>query len=443
MGSPVKMMDGSIHGLNLDAENPCSTRLALREDNSEVRQVNAMSWHSMSVRRLTTVAVLWVAVSWLPSPSLLASAQSSDDSSSADKSWSASSQEQSASGNVNPTRTQQSHEVENGRVVDKESTERLGPDGRYVPYLDVEKESVKVDANTTKTINRTFTRDSDGRRTLSQVTEEETRSLPGGGQHSTLTTSNPDANGQLQVVQREIQDTKQISPDIKETRTTVLTPSSNGGLAPSLQREERETRRSDQLTEFKKSTLLPDTNGNWVLNEVRQGAIRSENGKESTREENVLRPDNDGRLAVVERTIRKESESAPGDKQQTTETYSTNVPGGFGEGRLSLSQRVSTVQSTSSDGRQVTQTQTDARTAGNLDSGLRPTEKAIDIIRPGSNGKSEEQHTTESPAASGGMGVTWIDTRQSTKTATVQIDIAKPSATPAPKVNPAPAAKSQ
>jgi hypothetical protein len=140
-----------------------------------------------------------------------------DDSSSgeADKSWTANSQEQSTSGNTNPTRTQQSHVVENGRAIDKESTERLGPDGRYEPYLDTEKETVKVDANTTRTINRTFVHDADGRKTLQQVTEEDTRSLPGGELKSTLTTSNPDGNGRLQVVQKEIQDTKQIRAAVK------------------------------------------------------------------------------------------------------------------------------------------------------------------------------------------------------------------------------------
>jgi hypothetical protein len=410
------------------------------------RGMNAISKRLLMKRKIWLLGMSPIAVSatvCVVAFGLSLQAQTSDNSSGdGDKSWTSSSQEKATSGDANPTRTQQSHVVENGRVVDKESTERLGSDGRYEPYLDTEKESVKVNANTTKTVNRTFVRDSDGRRTLMQVTEEETHSLPGGVQKSTLTTSNPDANGQLQVVQREIQDTKQISANVKETKTTVLTPSTNGGLAPALQREERETRRSDQLTEFKKSTLLPDTNGNWVVNEVRQGAIHSENGKESSREENVLRPDNDGHLAVVERTVHRESESAPGDKHQTTETYSTNVPGGFGEGRLSLSQRVSTVQVTSSDGRQVTQKQTDTRNAGNPDSGLRPTEKTIDIIRPGSDGKNEEQHTIESPAASGAMGVTWIDTRQSTKNTTVQIDTPKPAA-PAAKATTGPAAKSQ
>ncbi len=247
-----------------------------------------------------------------------------------------------------------------------------------------------------------------------QVTEEETHSLPGGEEKSTLTTSNPDANGQLQVVQREIQDTRQIGSDVKETKTTVLTPSANGGLTPVLQREERETRKNDNLTEFRKSTLLPDTNGNWVVNEVKEGTIHSANGKESSREENVLRPDNDGRLAVVERTVQKGTESTPGNKQQTTETYSTNIPGGFGEGRLSLSQRVSSVQTVDSDGKQVSQTQTDSRNPGNPGDGTQTTQKTIDIIRPGADGKNQEQHIIRSPDPSGSLGVTWVDTRQVT-----------------------------
>jgi hypothetical protein len=368
-------------------------------------------------------------------------AQTTDGSSGdSDKSWTASGQQQSTSGSTNPTRTQESHVVENGRVIDKESTERVGPDGRYEPYLDTEKESVKVDAHTTRTINRTFARNSDGQKTLMQVTEQETRTLPDGGQKSTRTTSNPDVNGQLQVVQKEIQDTRQISTDVQETKTTLLTPSVNGGLAPSLQREERDTRRNDHLTEFKKSTSLPDSNGNWVVNEVKEGAIRSD-GKNQTKEESVLRPDNDGRMAVVERTVKRESEGSPGNKQQTTETYSTNVPGGVDEGRLSLSERVNTVQTVSMDGKQVTQTQIDARNPGQLDSGLRPTEQTIDILRPGPDGRSQEQHVIASPAPSGGLGVVSVDTRQVTTTPPVTVDTRKAGNAPAVKVNPGEATK--
>jgi len=43
--------------------------------------------------------------------------------------------------------------------VDHETVERLGPEGHYEPYYDIEKESVKVNGTTTRTIERTFARD--------------------------------------------------------------------------------------------------------------------------------------------------------------------------------------------------------------------------------------------------------------------------------------------
>ena len=96
----------------------------------------------------------------------------------------------------------------------------MGMYGRYAPYLDLQKETVKVDANTVRTIERAYGRDSDGRKTLVQVNEEEKRTLPGGVTKTVRTTSNPDANGSLQVVQREIQDTRQINPNVEETKST-------------------------------------------------------------------------------------------------------------------------------------------------------------------------------------------------------------------------------
>src|SRR5579862_7058265 len=108
---------------------------------------------------------------------------------SSDQSWKENSSQQSTSGNLNPLRTRESHTESNGRTVDKQSVERLGPDGRYVPYLDVEKESVKVDATTVRTVEKTYVRGPDGGRTLQQVAQEETRSLPGNEQKVTRSVS--------------------------------------------------------------------------------------------------------------------------------------------------------------------------------------------------------------------------------------------------------------
>src|SRR5579864_5104274 len=122
------------------------------------------------------------------------SADSSGGQSDTNQSWNATSDQHSPSGDSNPIRTVESHKEENGRTVDKQSLERLGSGGHYEPYRDTERESVQVDAATVRTVERTFGRGPDGQKTLVQVREEETRSLPGGEQKVVRTVSNPDAN---------------------------------------------------------------------------------------------------------------------------------------------------------------------------------------------------------------------------------------------------------
>ena len=89
--------------------------------------------------------------------------------------WTSSDEHRDPSGNLNPTRTRESHTESNGRTIDRKTVERLGPDGRYVPYLDTETETVRVDANTTRTTERSFGRGPDGQRTL--MVDGQVRSL--------------------------------------------------------------------------------------------------------------------------------------------------------------------------------------------------------------------------------------------------------------------------
>jgi hypothetical protein len=306
----------------------------------------------------------------------------------------------------------------------------MGTDGRYDPYLDVQKETVKVDATTTRTVERTFGRDSEGRKTLVQVTEEETRTLPGGEVKVVRTTSDPDANGALQPVQRETQDTRKLSPNVQETRSTILTASPNGGLTPSLQTTDRETKTGDRNVEFHKSTSLPDSNGNWQLSEVKEGTIKDD-GKDRTKEERVLRPGTDGNLSVVERTVSKESENAAGERRETVATYSTNLPGTPVDDSLHLNQEVTTVHRKAADGVQSTQTLVEQRNPAEASGGLQVTQKAIDIVWPGSSGTTRETQTLESLDSNGELGVVSVDTRKQDNTPAVHVDIA-PAKTPQP-----------
>jgi hypothetical protein len=374
--------------------------------------------------RLTTLLLLWLTPMWAS-----AQTQSGSDNANANsnQSWTATTQQQLPS-SLNPSRTSETHTDAGGRTIDNQSIETMGMDGRYAPYLDLQKETVQADAKTVRTIERAYGGDSDGRKTLVQVTEEEKRILPGGAVKVVHTTSNPDANGGLVVVQREIQDTRQISPTVQETKSTFFTASTNGGLAASMQTTERDTKTGEHNVEFRKSTLLPDLNGGWQVGEVREGTVK-EDGKDRTKDEHVLRPGADGNLTVVERKVTKESENAAGEKRSAVETYSNNLPGSPVDDSLHLNRRVTTVSRKSEDGRQSTETQVEQRNPGQPSDRPRLTEQTIDIVRPGLDGTTRQTQTLRSLDSNGGLGVVSVDTRKQDTSPAIQVDIA-PAKTP-------------
>ncbi|HET9309320.1 MAG TPA: hypothetical protein VFO46_25120 [Candidatus Sulfotelmatobacter sp.] len=341
------------------------------------------------------------------------------------QSWSATSQQGSPDGSVNPTRTRETHTQSDGRVADKTSTETLGPDGRYVPYSDTEKESRRINDSTVRNTERIYGRDADGHRILLQEKQEESRSLPGGAQKVTRTVSNPDSNGGLQVVQREVEDSKQLSPNVRVTQKSVLTPDSDGHFSPAVQTEHREIKGSDGSVQSKTSTQLPDGNGGWTLSEVRQSTTR-QNGQLTSKEEQVLRPDSNGNLSVVERTVNKQVQSSTGEKRDTTETYSTNVPGEAGDGNLQLVQRETTLHRTTASGAQSTVRQTEQPRPGDFSSGLQVTQEAIDIVRPGSSGTTAESRTILAPDPDGRLNQVWVDFGSTNKRPAITVDTTTP-----------------
>ena len=138
------------------------------------------------------------------------------------KSWTATTESHTA--DTNPTRTTESHKQSGKGVVDTQTVEHLGPNGHYEPFYEIEKESVQVNGTTTRTIERTFSRDGSGQKILTQVTEEEKQSLPSGDEKKVRTMSNADLDGRLQVVQREVADTKSLAPTCRRRRAQSSCP---------------------------------------------------------------------------------------------------------------------------------------------------------------------------------------------------------------------------
>lgn len=353
---------------------------------------------------------------------------------SSDQSWRSTSQQGSPDGNINPTRTVASHTTTGDRTSDATSVRRVGPDGRYIPYSDTEKETVRVNETTSRTIERTYGRDPDGNRTLIQERQEETRSLPGGEQEVTRTVSNPDGDGKLQVIQRESEDSKQISPGVRVTNSTLFTPDIEGYFSPAIRSEKRETTSNDGTIESRKSTLLKDGTGQWKLSEVRESTSTPDGSNARTKEERVLRPDAEGKLSLAERTVSKESQGSAGEKHETLDTYSTNVPGVAGDNGLQLVQRETTVQR-SSAGAQSTVRQVEKAPPGSFGGGLGLTEETIDIVRPNASGTADQSRTILTTDSDGRLNQVLVDTGKTGDPAAVKVDTKDTKAPAKPATN--------
>jgi hypothetical protein len=340
------------------------------------------------------------------------------------QSWTTSSQLTDPNGTANSTRSTTTHTEVDGRSVEKTVVEARGPDGRYVPYSEIERESVRVNQTTVSNVERSYGRTPDGQRVLTQERREESRSLPDGEKKVTRTTSNPDGNGVLQVVQRALVDSKQVGPGVQETKTTLFSADGSGRLGPSMQIEERERKTEAGTVETRKSTSLADGAGHWTVSEVRDGITRKETGGAITTEERVLRPDSNGKMAVAERTVTRQSEAGPGGQNQTTETYSTNVPGQAGNEGLELVRRESTVQRTGASGAHDTTRRVEQTNPGDPTAGLQVTQEAIDIVRPGSNGTAAEKSVVRSADSNGNLNTVWIDIGHTDNPAVVKVDTA-------------------
>lgn len=338
-------------------------------------------------------------------------------------SWTATSSGGSSGDNVNPFRTHTTHSEQNGHIVDRQIIERLGPNGNYELFQEIERESIRVDSTTVRTLERSFSRNPDGQRVLTQVTEGESQFTSNGAGKSVRTTSNPDGNGVMRVVRREIEETRVFGPDLRERTTTALAPDINGGFQPTLRVEERQKLVNGEVVESRAATQVPDGHGRWQVTEVRERNSIPSGKKGASQEERTLRPDPDGKLAVVERTVTRSSESA-GEKTQTVENYSTTLPGTSPDGHLHLKQRTTTVQRANAGGGRTTETQVETRSAGQPGDGLRVSTRSVEVTRLGSDGRIHQQRTIEMTGSNGSLGTVWVDTGKTDDRSTIQVEIA-------------------
>lgn len=332
------------------------------------------------------------------------SAQNSEDSGRSN-SWS-SVRESQFSGTVNPIKISVSYREADGRTVETQSLERMGTDGHYEPYLDIEKETARVDTDTMRTVERSYARDVNGGRQLVQMTEGQSQTLADGCVKAVRTTSDPDVNGTFQPVQKEVEITKQISHDVKQTTTSDFVLDA-GELTESFRTEQRQVRRGHTV-ESRKTNLVRDINARWQTREVRQG-ISTEDGTQRFEEENILRPDSSGKMELVQRTTKKETTLADGDKQTITEIYSIDLPGVARDEKLHLVDRLTAVVKLGQNGQLSMQVKVENPNPGSPADGMRVTTQSVDVIAHRTDGIAHETNSVNGIDLNGNMGVVRVD----------------------------------
>lgn len=385
-----------------------------------------------AVRKTLFAATLLILVLGLPAAAQTASDQTSD----SPQSSNSTSKLQDQSGAANPTRLIQSHQQEDGRTVDIQTLQRQSINGGTEVYGQTETETVKVNATTTRTTTRHFVTNSDGQKVLNGVTVEDKRELPDGAENVLSTVSRPDADGKLQVTQREVQQSEQTGPGVRTTNTTVLLPGPDGALAPSTQTHEVQKQLQPGMIEYTRSLSLRNGDGNWQVNEVRQGTIQK-SGSTETKQENVSRLNQDEQMAVVEKTVSKETKS-DGEQRKEVQKFSTMMGDAtsYPDGQMHLDRQLTTVTRTGPGGEQVTEQQVNERSPAAPDEGLRPSQRVLDITRPGLEGVKQQTVTIELASPNGGMNVVWVNTGKLSGNGPVTVDTkqspAQKPSTPAP-----------
>ena len=333
-----------------------------------------------------------------------------------DESWTATTQ--TSIDHANPSRTLESHSKSDNRSVDKQRVEVLGPDGRYQPYYDTETETIQVNATTTRLVVREYRWDTNGRRNLLQMTEQESQSSANGDSHVVSTTSSADVDGNLHLAQKEVADTKKASPDVQETKTTVYINDGTGSFTPSQQTREVQTSGADHSVKVKKTTLLPGANGNWRVFEVKEKTIKDDDAKNRTTEESISRSDINGQASEVSRTVGHETENADGEKSATAETYTPNVPGMAGDGKLHLTERNTSNQNKDAD-KKNTEQRIEQPKPGNPTDGLQVTAKTKYTVHYAANG-TQQTKTIQTRDANGNFSVISSETEKSDQVAAQQ-----------------------
>lgn len=313
-------------------------------------------------------------------------------------------------GPVSPARIISTEWQQTDRKIETQIVETPSINRGYGPIRDTETETIQVDANTRRVLQRWF---SPSDHKLFQVVEEERRTEPGGREGVVRTTSTVDLSGKWQIQERDVEETVSPAPDTKETKTTVLAMV-GGTLKPVMKSEETERRKGESV-EVQKTLLTPDGGGRFQVYEERQTVTTaSANGRPT--EEKTYRKDSRGEMVVIEQTVSSDWQDGEKRSGKLTQTSSTYVPGRASDQRLLhvVEQRsVSATAEPSSDIR--TEERVEQINPGAPEDGLRTSTVVTAASKHLGNGRTETHKEMRGLDGGGHLPVMWVTDSNETR----------------------------
>jgi hypothetical protein len=309
---------------------------------------------------------------------------------------------QDLTGATNPTRVIESRTQSAGGLLETRITEARSINGGYAPISMSERETVQLDASTVRVVQRVFAINPDGKRTLSQVTEEKRTKTPD-GENVERTTSNSDVNGHLQVVQRDVESTH-TTGSVEETTGTTLRLSANG-LTPAFTRRLTTERQGAGATHSITTLSVADANGGFLPVQVTEVAQTEANGVQK-REERISRDTGNG-LTLVEQNVKTETQTGSQSRGKV-EVFRRELPGVAPDSQLHLAGQRETVRTTLPDGTTRAEQTEKQVLPGSTTHELRFENRTIETSRPSAAGQSQTERKVEAWDGNQGLRPVWI-----------------------------------
>ncbi len=263
--------------------------------------------------------------------------------------------------------------------------------------------TTKVDAQTTQVTKTTFNVDAQGNRRTVQVVQEERRTSKNGEEQVTRTASTPDLAGRMNVVRRENEVKRPTAPGEWTTTTSILLPSINGGFGQARSVVQTERQKAPGVTEVNRVSSIPDDNGRWSPLEQTSSLVDERKGGPRSEQEQIYRPDLNGRLALSERNVKSYQKDAAGREYWTTETYGGKDTGFYPGAGLPLERKVTAVREKLPDGSERTVQRVAAWNPQDRSAGLRPVEETVTTSKALGGGVTEVMVETRALDINGNM----------------------------------------